>query len=300
MASFHHLLSRRPAGVAWGALAAACAVLCAAVPAAAEEAEPVTRPAARLADEPLISVWCHRSDVDLAPIIAEVGLNTVWTHDPPYDGQAWEDTMMYRALQAPGVRYVLAKIDRIQWGWTHEASVRHARWVAELSREHPGIIGLYLNDFYDEVEEGYRTMEQWREIIAAARDVNPDLQLWVPHYPHRGNVQRPYDFPHDAVIFNLWGTREIPRVAQHLAAAQAHHPGTPMIAGLYLSSGMRAERRWLTEEEFKTMLGLYVEEVNAGRLAGLRIFCACQLTERPEYRRWAKEILAGLKPAPPR
>ena len=35
------------------------------------------------------------------------------------------------------------------------------------------IIGLYLNDFYDEIEEGYRTMDQWREIIAAVLDAIP-------------------------------------------------------------------------------------------------------------------------------
>jgi hypothetical protein len=38
-----------------------------------------------------------------------------------------------------------------------------------------------------------------------------------------------------------------------------------------------------------------VDHVNAGKLDGLRIFCACQLIERPEYVRWAKEVLAGLK-----
>jgi len=54
----------------------------------------------------------------------------------------------------------LAKIERAAWGWTHEMSLRHARWIAELSKEHSGIMGMYLNDFYDEVEDGYRNRIQ--------------------------------------------------------------------------------------------------------------------------------------------
>ena len=83
---------------------------------------------------------------------------------------------MYKMLQVPGVKYVFAKIERAAWGWTHEQSMKHAHWVAQLSLEHTGILGMYLNDFYDEIEEGYRTEEQWREIIAAAKEINPNLQ----------------------------------------------------------------------------------------------------------------------------
>ncbi len=67
--------------------------------------------------EPLISVWEHDDKVDIAPIVKEVGFNTVWTHDLPYDGKMkFEDTLMYRHLQAPGIKYVIAKIERGIWG----------------------------------------------------------------------------------------------------------------------------------------------------------------------------------------
>ena len=56
-----------------------------------------------------------------------------------------------------------------------------------------------------------------------------------------------------------------------------------MIAGLYLRSGMDGGR-WLLEEEFKRVLTHYVDMVNKGKLAGLRIFSAGQLVERPEYK----------------
>jgi len=227
--------------------------------------------------------------------VAELGFNLIWSHDPADSGQAWEETHMYRLLQIPGVYFVLAKVERAAWGWTHEDSLRHARWVAELSRDHPGILGIYLNDFYDEIEEGHRTEEQWREIIAAARRVNPALQLWVPHYPHRDQGRHAFDFDIDGVILNLWGNDPalLARAEEHLEAALLHHPGRPVIAGLYLRAGPDGGR-WLTEGEFRRVLGLYVELVNQGRLAGLRIFAAYQFEERPEYIGWAKEVLAGL------
>ena len=259
-----------------------------------EPSEKMEQPSPRLA-EPLICLWQHRQEVDIAPLVKEIGFNTVWTSDQPYHGQAWEQTHMYRALQVPGVKYVFAKIERIQWGQTHEGSIAHAKWVAELGLSHPGIIGLYLNDFYDEVEEGRRTLDQWREIIAAAKSVNPNLQIWVPHYPHRGNEKRPYDFDYQGVIFNLWDKRGLPNVETYLAQAEEQHAGKMILTGLYLNNSGR-ETDWLTEEEFKTLLGLYLQHVNAGKTAGLRIFCACQLAQHPEYIAWAKEVLKELKP----
>lgn len=247
-------------------------------------------------DECLISLWNHRQDLDPTPTIKALGFNLVWSHDPAYSGQAWEDTHMHSLLQIPGVEYVFAKIERAAWGWTHEQSVAHAGWIAELSLEHPGILGLYLNDFYDEIEDGYRTEKQWREIISAAKEVNPDLQLWVPHYPHREQGRHAFDFDIDGVILNLWGNDPelMARAEEHLAAGLEHHPDLPVIAGLYLNSGPEGGR-WLTEEEFKSVLGHYVEMVNAGKLAGLRIFSAGQFEQRPEYLDWAKEVMSGLE-----
>ncbi len=253
-------------------------------------------------DEPgcLISMWNHRRDLvetgDVARLVSELGINHIWSHDNAGDGtQNWEDTHMYALLQIPGVTYVQAKIERAAWGWTHEMSLKHARWIATLSLEHKGISGMYLNDFYDEIEDGYRTEEQWREIIAAARDINPNLKLWVPHYPHRDQGRHTFDFDIDAVILNLWGNDPalIARGPEHLAAGLEHHPDRPVMAGLYLRAGMGGGR-WLTEEEFRFLLGYYVDMLNAGKIAGLRIFAAYQFVERPEYIDWAKEVLEGV------
>ena len=245
--------------------------------------------------ECLISLWNHRRNLDPTNTVKELGINLIWSHDQAYSGQAWEDTHMYSLLQIPGVEYVFAKIERAAWGWTMEQSLTHAAWIAKLSMEYPQILGMYLNDFYDEIEEGDRTEEQWREIIAAAKNINPDLQLWVPHYPHRDQGRHAFDFDIDGVILNLWGNDPalMARAKEHLEAGLEHHPNRPVIAGLYLRSGPDGGR-WLTEAEFRRVLGLYVEMVNAGKLAGLRIFSAGQFEERPEYLEWAKEVLSDL------
>ncbi len=247
-------------------------------------------------DTKLVSLWNHETRLDITPLVEELGFNLIWTHDPAYTNQKWEDTHMYKCLQVPGVKYVLAKIERAVWGWTQEESVRHAKWVAELSLKHEGIFGLYLNDFYDEIEEGHRTAEQWREIIDAAKSVNPNLKLIAPHYPHRNQEKHDFDFPIDGIILNIWGnTPELMAGAEkHLATGLAHHPNRFVIAGLYLHSGMDGGR-WLSEEEFKRVLGHYVSMLNAGKIAGLRIFSAGQLYKRPEYIEWAKEILKDVR-----
>lgn len=244
----------------------------------------------------LVSLWNHETRLDISSLVDELGFNLIWTHDPAYTDQTWEETHMYRCLQVPGVEYVLAKIERAAWGWTQEQSVRHARWVAELSLEHSGIFGLYLNDFYDEIEDGHRTEEQWREIIDAAKSVNPNLKLVAPHYPHRSQEKHDFDFPIDGVILNIWGnTPELMAGAEkHLATGISHHPNRFVIAGLYLHSGM-GDGRWLSEDEFKNVLRHYVSMMNENKIAGLRIFSAGQLYKRPEYIEWAKEILAEIQ-----
>ncbi|MBI3695878.1 MAG: hypothetical protein HY238_13690 [Acidobacteria bacterium] len=253
-----------------------------------------------LPDEPLISVWEHSAKVDIAPMVEGVGFNTVWTHDKPYEeGQKLEDTLMYRHLQTPGVKYVIAKIERSIWGWTHDQSLRHAEWIANLSLTHKQIIGVYLNDFYGEMEakekspeKGGRTPEQWREIIARLRAGNPRLAIWAPCYPPR-ELEYPFDFDIDAVIFNVYNTKQIPNAERLLLQAEKKFQGKPILTGLYLNSG--SERRWLTETEFKELMGLFIRHINEGKTIGLRIFRADNLRERPEYMTWAKEMLKELK-----
>ena len=262
-------------------------------PAISRQEQPGEKPEIK---DKLISLWEHQSSIDLTQLTDDLGFNMIWSHDPAYTGQAWEETHMYQCLQVPGVDYVLAKIERAAWGWTQEMSVRHARWIALLSQIHPGIIGMYLNDFYDEIEEGHRTEEQWREIITAAKEINPDLLLFVPHYPHRGQERHKFDFDIDGVILNLWGNRPelIARAEEHLETGISMHPDRLIIAGLYCHAGMDGGR-WLTEEEYKNTLGLYVDLINKGRIDGLRVFRAGQLLERPEYQEWTREVLSNLK-----
>jgi len=264
---------------------------------AAEKSEAASAAVARFGT-PLVCLWQHEPAVDITSVVHDLGFNTVWTDDPEYTGQRWEDTQMYHALQVPGIRYVIPKIDRAAWGWTQEGSLKTARWIAELSLQHKEIIGLYLNDFYDEIEEGDRTIDQWREIIAAAKSVNPKLDLWVPHYPHRSNEQRAYDFDYQGVVLNLWDSQNLADAEKHVATARAQHAGKLLIGSLYINRGGERRPHWLTEQQFKDTLTRFVDFINGGKLDGLRVYCACQLVQRPEYARWAKEVMGGLeKPA---
>lgn len=245
----------------------------------------------------LVSLWNHQVDMNINSVVDELKVNLVWTSDSPYKSQTWEQTHMYKCLQVPGISYVFGKINRVAWGWTHDESVKHARWVAGLAKEYPTkIIGLYLNDFYDEIEEGYRTEDQWREIIAAAKQVNPDLLIWAPYYPHRNQGQQAYNFDIDGIIVNLWGNKpeQIADLEAQIAASLERHPNRYVIGGLYLMSGVDENERWLTESEFKTILEHYISLMNQNKLVGVRLFSAELFAERPEYLPWAKESLEQL------
>jgi hypothetical protein len=246
--------------------------------------------------EPLISVWEHDATVDIAPMVKEIGFNTVWTHDKPYDGKVkLEDTLMYRHMKTPGVKYIIAKIERGIWGWTFDDAMRHAAWIAELSLNHKEIIGLYLNDFYEETEEtdkGGHSAEEFRQIIAKAKAINPRLAIWVPCYP-RKDLDMPYDFDIDAIIFSFYDTTLLQNHEALLDRALEKFQGKPILGSLYLSAG--SEGRWLTEQEFKGLMDFFVAKVNEGKMAGIRVFRVESLIQRPEYVRWLKESLGKLK-----
>jgi len=259
-------------------------------------AEALAAGKARIPAGPLICVWEHDAKVDIAPLVRELGFNTLWAHEPPYDGKMeWQSTMMSRALAIPGMKYVLGKIDRKQWGWPYEACLKHAAWIAQLSLEHKEIIGVYFNDYYGELEEGGKTRAEWDEITRRIRAINPELPIWVPLYPDNGDLDKPYDFDHDAYMFNIWDDREVRKADEYLTRAEEKVAGRPMITGLYLNSGRDKEKSWLSESDFKYILGVYVKHFNAGKTRGIRIFRAQQFNERPEYLKWAKEIMADLK-----
>ena len=253
-------------------------------------------PLAKIPSEPLVSVWEHSAQVDISATVKEVGFNTVWTHDKPYDGTyKLEDTLMYRHMHTPGIKYVIAKVERGIWKWTFEQAMRHAEWIAELSKTQKQIAGVYLNDFYDEmreVDKGGHTEQQFRQIIAKVKSINPNLPIWVPCYPP-GELEKPYDFDIDAIIFSFYNTKVLGDHKKLLDQALEKFKGKPLMGSVYLNAG--SERRWLTEEEYKQLLDFFVEDINQGKLCGLRIFRVQNLIDKPEYARSAAEAIARIK-----
>jgi hypothetical protein len=246
--------------------------------------------------DPLISIWEHAAKVDIAPVIKDVGFNTVWTHDKPCDSSTkLEDTLMYRHMNTPGVKYVIAKVERGIWGWSFDQAMRHAEWIAKTSLDQNKIIGVYLNDFYEEMEEiakGGHSEKEFREIIGKIKTINPRLAIWVPCYPPR-ELEKSYDFDVDAIIFSFYNTKILQDHSKLLDQALQKFKGKPVMGSLYLNSG--SEGRWLLEEEFKQLTDFFVAGINDGKLCGLRVFRVASLQERPEYAKWTKESLANLR-----
>jgi len=251
---------------------------------------------ARIPSEPLVSVWEHAAHVDIAATVKEVGFNTVWTHDKPCDGATkLEDTLMYRHMHAPGIKYIIAKVERGICGWTFDQAMRHTEWIAELAKTQKQIVGLYLNDFYEEmaaVEKGGHSEEQFRQIIAKSKSINPDLPIWVPCYPP-GELKKAYDYDIDAVIFSFYNTKILGDHEKLLDQALEKFKGKPLMGSVYLNAG--SEHRWLTEQEYKQLLAFFVDDINQRKLCGLRIFRVQNLIDKPEYAKWAAEAIARVK-----
>jgi hypothetical protein len=98
------------------------------------------------------------------------GLFGIWT--PPC-GRAWSYIIVRRGGSATSGRI----------NFVPEKANSHPSWIAELSLTHKEIIGLYLNDFYEETEEtakGGRSAEEFRQIIAKAKSINPRPAIWPP------------------------------------------------------------------------------------------------------------------------
>jgi hypothetical protein len=198
-------------------------------------------------------------------------------------------------MRVPGVKYVIAKIERGIWGWTFEQAMAHAAWIATLSLTHKEIIGLYLNDFTEEMEEvakGGHSEKEFRQVIAKAKSINPRLPIWVPCYPPK-DLERPYDFDIDAIIFSFYDTTVLQDHAKLLDRALDKFRGKPLMGSLYLNAG--SEGRWLGKDEIRQLLDFFVDGINQRRLCGLRIFRVESLIQRPEYVAWTKEALANLK-----
>ncbi len=256
-------------------------------------------------NEVLITAWEHSDKVDIAPTVKEVGFNTIWTHDKAYDGTyKLEDTLMYRHLNTPGVTYVIAKIERSVWGWKHDQSMAHAEWIAKLALTEKRIIGIYLNDFYGEMDavkrpeaekdprsQGGRTDAQWREIIAKIRATNPKLPIWLPCYP-RMEMDRAFDYDFDGVVASFYGERLLPYADEVLSIISKKFKGKTIIAGLYLNSG--TVPGWQNPEEYKQTLATFVRYINENKIHGLRIFRVADLQQRPEFATWAKEAIEKI------
>ncbi len=246
--------------------------------------------------EPLISVWEHDARVDIAPMVKEIGFNTVWTHDKPYDGTTkLEDTLMYKHLNTPGVKYIIAKVERGIWGWKFDQAMRHADWIANLSLTERRIIGIYLNDFIEEMsetEKGGHSDREFRQIIGKIKSINPRLAIWVPCYPPK-ELEAKFDYNIDSIIFSFYDTSKLNDHAALLDRAIQKFPGKPIMGSLYLNAG--SEHRWLSETEFKTLMDFFVEQVNEGKLCGIRVFRVQSLIDKPEYVTWLKESLSKLK-----
>ena len=127
---------------------------------------------------PLICLWQHEQQVDIAPLVKALKCNLVWTDDAPYHGQAWEETHMYRALQVPGVRYVIPKIERLAVENRIQA-YNLPEWVIvhlyrDIAARKPGTLSrVGLGTFVDPRLEGGRMNEVTHEDIVRVVEFDP-------------------------------------------------------------------------------------------------------------------------------
>ena len=169
--------------------------------------------------------------------------------------------------------------------YTHLLSVR-------APRSYLGILDNPVREEMDEIAKGGHSEKEFRQIIAKAKSINPALPIWAPCYPPK-ELERSFDYDIDAIIFSFYNTKVLQDHARLLDQGLKKFEGKPLMGSVYLNAG--SEGRWLTEQEYKQLLNFFVQDINEGKLCGLRIFRVENLQQRPEYAAWAKEALANLK-----
>jgi hypothetical protein len=179
--------------------------------------------------------------------------------------------------------------DISKWGWRWNADGRPAckitsdpatvraegENVVRLARQFPNITGVYCDDLFGLMKGSNYGPEEFGDIRAAIRKLNPDLKLWSVVYTHEFKEA---DFwarmrPHlDVVTLWIWKSEDIGRMREYVDECRELFPGTPIVMGVYLRDYTKVAP--IPVDRVLSQMQGIADLIDEGKLAGYSILAA--------------------------
>lgn len=141
--------------------------------------------------------------------------------------------------------------DISKWGWEWNADGRprcaakgdpatvrsEGQNVARLARQFPNVTGAYCDDLLGLMKRFKYGPDEFADVRAAIRSLNPDLKLWSVVYTHEFKQA---DFwakmrPHiDVVTLWIWKSQDIGHMNDYVDQCRKLFPEKPIVMGVYL------------------------------------------------------------------
>ncbi|OHB76587.1 MAG: hypothetical protein A2W31_01995 [Planctomycetes bacterium RBG_16_64_10] len=182
---------------------------------------------------------------------------------------------------------VTCDISKWRWEWNADgrpvctavgdpATVRsEGEHVARLAKEFPNVTGVYCDDLLGLMRRFEYGPQEFADIRAAIRQVNPQIKLWTVVYTHEFEQA---DFwtqmrPHiDVVTLWIWDSQNIGHLRRYVDQCRQLFPEQPIVMGVYLRD--YTKRAPIPVDQVLAQMQGIAELIKTGQLAGYSILAA--------------------------
>lgn len=198
--------------------------------------------------------------------------------------------------------------DISKWGWMWDENGRpvcqatsdpgtiraEGAKVAELAKRFKNISGVYCDDLLGLMERYEYGPEQFADIRAAIREMNPALKLWSVVYTHEFEKA---DFwtamgPHmDVVTLWIWKSEDIVHMPQYVDECRALFPDKPIVMGVYLRDYTKVAP--IPVDTVKQQIEGIAELVEQEKLDGYSILAAVLIDGHREQADAVRDFIAA-------
>ncbi len=168
------------------------------------------------------------------------------------------------------------------------------RHIARMSERFRNITGIFCDDLMGVLRKNGWEPDRLTEVMAPAREINPDLKIWTVVYTHE--FEKP-DFwalvrPHiDVVNLWVWESKNLVDLPRYVDECRALFADKPIIMGIYLRDyPMRAP---VPVDAVKRQMALTAEYIEKGKLDGYSVLASILIDGHREQAEAVRDFIAG-------
>jgi len=174
-----------------------------------------------------------------------------------------------------------------------ERKIEEADKVGRLSLTFPNISAIYDDDLLGKIKNEKITPQQYATVREAAREHNPELDLWAVVYTRELDPANWDGFQDciDVVSLWIWDSATLVDLDASIEKCRAIFPGKPINLGCYLRDFTILEGVPMDRLEFQWSKVL--EYTKAGVIASYSILGGFLIDLHEEQARWVKDFIAA-------